>query len=69
MIYDLNERGINDKKLLKKSSLIVLKSSIEKSIKKLINDFIIESNIILKVKNLYKKNDIFQRIIHIKQIE
>ena len=59
MIYDLNEKNIDDEKLLKESSLIVSKSFIEKLIKELINDFIIELNIILKVKNLYKKNNIF----------
>ena len=69
MIYDSNEKGIDDKKLLKKSSSIILKSSVEKLIEKLINDFIIESNIVLKVKDLYKKNNIFQRIIYIKQIK
>ena len=69
MIYDLNEKDINDEKLLKKSSSIILKLFIEKSIKELINDFIIESNIILKIKDLYKKNNIFQRIIYAKNIE
>ena len=69
MIYDLNKKDIDDKKLLKKSSLIILKLFIEKLIKELIYDFIIESNIILKVKNLYKKNNIFQRIIYAKNIE
>ena len=59
MIYDLNKRDIDDEKLLKESSSIILKSFIEKLIKELINDFIIKSNIILKLKNSYKKNDIF----------
>ena len=58
MIYDLNERNIDDEKLLKKLSSI-LKSFIEKLIKELIDNFIIESNIVLKVKGLYKKNEIF----------
>ena len=69
MIYDLNERDVNDEKLLKKLSSIVLKSFIEKLIKELINNFIIESNIVLKVKDSYKKNKIFQRIIFAKKIE
>ena len=56
MIYDLNEKDIDGEKLLKKLSSIASKSFIEKLIKKLINDFIIESNIILKMKDLYKKN-------------
>ena len=59
MIYDLNEKDIDDEKLLKKSLSIISKSFIEELIKELINNFIIESNIILKVKDLYKKNDIF----------
>ena len=69
MIYDLNKKGIDGEKLLKKSSSIISKLFIEKSIKKLINNFIIELNIILKVKNSYKKNNTFQRIIHTKNIE
>ena len=69
MIYDLNERGVNDEKLLKKLSSIILKSFIEKLIKELTNNFIIESNIVLKVKDSYKKNEIFQRIIFAKKIE
>ena len=52
MIYDLNKKNIDDKKLLKKSPL-TLKSFIEKLIKKLINNLIIESNIVLKMKVLY----------------
>ena len=58
MIYNLNEKDINDEKLLKESSSIISKLFVEKLIKELINDFIIESDIILKVKNSYKKNDI-----------
>ena len=69
MIYDLNKKNINDKKLLKELSSIISKSFVEKLIKELINDFIIESNIILKMKDLYKKNEILQRIIFIKNIE
>ena len=49
MIYDLNEKNIDGEKLLKKLSSIISKSFIEKLIKELINNFIIESNIILKV--------------------
>ena len=60
MIYDLNKKDIDDEKLLKKLSSIILKLFIEKSIKELINDFIIESNIVLKIKDLYEKNKIFQ---------
>ena len=59
MIYDLNEKNIDDKKLLKELLSIISKPFIEKSIKKLINNFIIESNTILKMKDLYKKNNIF----------
>ena len=59
MIYDLNKKNIDDEKLLKKLSSIASKLSVEKLIKKLINVFIIESNIILKVKNLYKKSKTF----------
>ena len=59
MIYDLNKRNIDGEKLLKKLSLIILKLFIEKSIKKLINNFIIELNIILKIKDSYEKNNIF----------
>ena len=55
IIYDINEKNIDDKKLLKKLSLIILKLFVEKLIKELIYNFIIESNIILKVKDLYKK--------------
>ena len=63
------KKNIDDEKLLKELLSIVLKSSIEKLIKELINDFIIESDIILKMKNLYEKNDTFQRIIYAKNIE
>ena len=56
MIYDLNKKNVDDEKLLKESSLIILKLFVEKLIKELINDFIIESNIVLKIKDLYKKN-------------
>ena len=59
MIYDLNKKNVDDEKLLKESSLIILKLFVEKLIKELINDFIIESNIVLKIKDLYKKNEIF----------
>ena len=59
MIYDLNKKDVDDEKLLKKSSSIISKLFIEELIKELINDFIIESNIVLKVKDLYKKNKIF----------
>ena len=69
MIYDLNEKDIDNEKLLKKLSLIISKSFIEELIKKLINNFIIESNIVLKMKNSYKKNEIFQRIIFAKNIK
>ena len=68
MIYDLSERSIDDEKLLKKLSL-TSKLSIEKSMKELINNFIIESNIVLKVKGLYEKNEIFQKIIYSKKSE
>ena len=69
MIYDLGEKNIDDEKLLKESSSITSKSFIEKSIKELINDFIIESNIVLKIKDSYKKNKTFQRIIFAKNIK
>ena len=69
IIYDLNEKDINDEKLLKNSSSIALKSFIKKSIKELINNLIIEPNIMLTMKDLYKKNDILQRIIYAKEIE
>ena len=69
MIYDLNENHIDDEKLLKKLSSIISKLYIEKLIKELINDFIMKSNIILKMKDSYKKNNIFQRIIYAKNIE
>ena len=59
MIYDLNKKDIDVEKLLKKSLSIISKLFVEKSIKELINNFIIESNIILKMKDLYKKNNIF----------
>ena len=55
MIYDLNEKSIDDEKLLKELLLIISKSFIEKSIKELINNFVIESNIVLKMKDLYIK--------------
>ena len=64
MIYDLNKKNIDNKKLLKKSPL-TLKSFIEKLIKKLINNLIIESNIVLKMKVLYNffflKNHSFKK--------
>ena len=69
IIYDLNERDIDGEKLLKDLSSIASKSSVEKLIKELINDFIIESNIMLIIKDLYKKNNILQRIIHAKEIK
>ena len=59
MIYDLKKKDIDDKKLLKELSSIISKLFIEKLIEKLINNFIIESNIILKIKDLYKKNKTF----------
>ena len=59
MIYDLNEKKIDDEKLLKESSFDVLKSFI-KELLKLINDFIIESNIIMQIRDLYKNDEIFQ---------
>lgn len=68
-MYDLNEKDIDDEKLLKELSLIILKSFIENLIKELINNIIIKSNIILTMKDLYKKNNIFQRIIYTKKIE
>ena len=68
MIYDLNERRVDGEKLLKKSLSNISKSFIEKSLKS-INDFIIKSNIIMKVKDLYKNDEIFQRIINAKKIE
>ena len=58
MIYDLDKRDIDEEKLLKESSSTTSKSSIEKLSKELIDDFIIESNIVLKVKRLYKKNKV-----------
>ena len=58
MIYNLGERDIDEEKLLKESPSTTSKSSIEKSSKELIDDFIIESNIVLKVKRLYKKNKV-----------
>ena len=61
MIYDLSEKNIDDEELLKESSSI-LKLFIEKLIKELINNFIIESNIVLKVKDLYKKMIFFKKL-------
>ena len=69
IIYDLNKKDTNDEKLLKDSLSITLKSSVEKLIKELINNFIIESNIILTMRDLYEKKKKFQRIIHAKEIE
>ena len=69
MIYDLNKKDIDDEKLLKELLSIISKLFIKKSIKKLINNFIIKSNIVLKIKNLYKKIKTFQRIIYTKNIE
>ena len=58
IIYDLNEKKINDKKLLKESSFDILKSFIKKLLK-LINDFIIKSNIIMQMRDLYKNDETF----------
>ena len=69
IIYDLNKKDIDDKELFKNLSSIVSKLSVKKLIKKLINNFIIEPNIILIMKDLYKKDNIFQRIIYAKEIE
>ena len=46
IIYDLNEKEINDKKLLKELLFNILKSFVEKLLKS-INDFIIKLNIII----------------------
>ena len=62
MIYDLNEKSIDDEKLLKKSSSIISKPFVEKLIKELINNFIIKSNIILKIKCLYEKNSLMNHL-------
>ena len=63
MVYDLGERDIDEEELLKESPSTASKSSVEESSKELTDDFIIESNIVLKVKRLYKKNKVLQRII------
>ena len=62
-MYNLDKRGIDEEKLLKESSSTTSKSSIEELSKELTDDFIIESNIVLKVKRLYEKNKVLQRII------
>ena len=66
MMYDLSERDIDGEKLLEESPSTVSKSSVKKSNEESIGDFIIESNIITQMKNLYKKNKILQRIMHVK---
>ena len=58
IMYNLDKRGIDEEKLLKESPSTTSKSSIEKSSKELTDDFIIESNIVLKVKRLYEKNKV-----------
>ena len=58
IMYDLGERDIDEEELLKESSSTASKSSVEESSKELIDDFIIESNIVLKVKRLYEKNKV-----------
>ena len=57
-MYNLSERSIDDKKLLKKSSSTTSKLSIKKLLKDLTNNSVIELDIITQVKNLYKRNNI-----------
>ena len=55
-MYNLNKRDIDGEKLLEESPSTVSKPPVKKSNKESIDDFIIESNIMTQVKNLYKKN-------------
>lgn len=47
IIYDLSERNIDDKKLIKESLSIILKSFIKKLIKESINKLLFKAKILL----------------------
>ena len=56
IIYDLDEREIDDNESLKESSSTLSRSSLKKPVKEFEDDSIIESNIILKVRTLYSED-------------
>ena len=56
IIYDLDKREVDDKKSLKESLSTLSKSSLKKLIEEFIDDLIIESNIILKIRTLYSED-------------
>ena len=66
MVYDLGERGIDGEELLEESPPTASEPSVEEPIEELTDDSITESDIILKVKDSYEKDDTLQRIIHAK---
>ena len=56
IIYDLDKRDIDDNESLKESLSTYSKLLLKKLIEEFINNLIIKSNIILKVKTLYSED-------------
>lgn len=68
MVYDLGERDSDGEELLEESPPAAPEPSVEEPIEESTDDSITGPDIMLRVKDLYEKDDALQRIMHAKRV-